>query len=71
MIDIKCHMDCICHLTLWNSDVMLALVGQHNTIISAIDAGDADRADAAVHLHLNEILRSLPHVLADRADLFE
>jgi len=71
VIDIKCHMDRVCHLTLWNSDVMLALVGQHNTIISAIDASDADRADAAVRLHLNEILRSLPHVLADRADLFE
>jgi DNA-binding GntR family transcriptional regulator len=71
VVDIKCHMDRVCHLTLWNSEVMLALIGQHDTIISAIDAGDANRADAAVRHHLSEILLSLPHVLADRADLFE
>jgi DNA-binding GntR family transcriptional regulator len=71
VVDIKCHMDRVCHLTLWNSEVMLALIGQHDTIISAIDAGEADRAEAAVRNHFKEILRSLPHVLADRADLFE
>jgi DNA-binding GntR family transcriptional regulator len=71
VIDVKCHMDRVCHLTLWNSEVMLQLIAQHEAIISAIDAGDADRADAAMRRHLSEILRSLPRVLADRADLFE
>jgi DNA-binding GntR family transcriptional regulator len=71
VVDIKCHMDRVCHLTLWNCEVMLALVGQHEAIIGAIDAGDAARADAAMRQHLNGILRSLPQVLADRADLFE
>jgi len=71
VIDVKCHMDRVCHLTLWNSKAMLALIVQHDAIISAIDASDADAADAAMRHHLNEILRSLPRVLADRADLFE
>lgn len=71
VVDVKCHMDRVCHLTLWNSEVMLQLIAQHEAIISAIDAGDADRADAAMRHHLSEILRSLPRVLADRADLFE
>jgi GntR family transcriptional regulator, rspAB operon transcriptional repressor len=71
VIDVKCHMDRVCHLTLWNTETMLALIAQHVTIIGAIDARDADAADAAMRLHLNEILRSLPRVLAERADLFE
>jgi DNA-binding GntR family transcriptional regulator len=71
VVDIKCHMDRVCHLTLWNCEVMLALVGQHEAIIGAIDAGDAARADAAMRQHLNGFLRSFPQVLADRADLFE
>jgi DNA-binding GntR family transcriptional regulator len=71
VIDIKCHMDRVCHLTLWNSETMLQLIAQHDAIVSAIDAGDADRADAAMRHHLSEILRSLPRVLAERADLFE
>jgi DNA-binding GntR family transcriptional regulator len=71
VIDIKCHMDRVCHLTLWNSETMLQLIAQHEAIISAIDAGDADRADAAMRRHLGEILRSLPRVLAERAELFE
>jgi len=71
VIDIKCHMDRVCHLTLWNRETMLQLIAQHDAIVSAIDAGDADRADAAMRHHLSEILRSLPRVLAERADLFE
>src|SRR5260370_572957 len=68
VVDVKCHMDRVCHLTLWNSEVMLQLIAQHDAIVGAIDAGDADRADAAMRQHLSEILRSLPRVLADRAD---
>ena len=49
----------------------LGLIEQHQTILAAIDAGDADAADRAMRYHLTEILRSLPKVLADRADLFE
>jgi DNA-binding GntR family transcriptional regulator len=71
VIDVKCHMDRVCHLTLQNRTTMLNLIAQHKAIVAAIDACDADAADAAMRHHLTEILRSLPRVLADRADLFE
>jgi DNA-binding GntR family transcriptional regulator len=71
VIDVKCHMDRICHLTLWNRKVMEALIGQHAAILAAIDDRDAQAADAAMRHHLSEILRSLPRVIAERSDLFE
>lgn len=71
VIDVKCHMDRVCHLTLQGRASMLKLVVQHEAIIAAIDAADADAADKAMRHHLTEILRALPRVLADRADLFE
>jgi len=71
VIDIKCHMDRVCHLTLLDQKTVLGLIKQHETILAAIDAGDADAADRAMRHHLTEVLRSLPRVLADRADLFE
>jgi GntR family transcriptional regulator, rspAB operon transcriptional repressor len=71
VIDIKCHMDRVCHLTLLDQKTVLGLIKQHQTILAAIDAHDADAADKAMRYHLTEVLRSLPRVLADRADLFE
>ena len=71
VIDVKCHMDRVCHLSLQNRTTMLNLIAQHKAIIAAIDARDAEAADAAMRHHLTEILRSLPRVLAERADLFE
>jgi DNA-binding GntR family transcriptional regulator len=71
VVDIKCHMDRVCHLTLEDRASMLKLVGQHEAILAAIDARDANAADAAMRHHLTEILRALPHVLAERAELFE
>ena len=43
VIDIKCHMDrvCVCHLTLLDQKTVLGLIDQHQTILDAIDAGEA------------------------------
>jgi DNA-binding GntR family transcriptional regulator len=71
VIHVKCHMDRVCHLTLQDTASMLNLIAQHETIVAAVDAGDADAADAAMRHHLTEILRCLPRVLADRPELFE
>jgi len=71
VIDIKCHMDRVCHLTLLDQKTVLGLIDQHETILAAIDGQHADAADRAMRHHLTEVLRSLPNVLADRADLFE
>jgi DNA-binding GntR family transcriptional regulator len=69
--DIKAHMDRVCQLTLPGTQAMLPLVEQHRAIIAAIDARDGDAAVAAMHLHLTEILRALPRLEAEHADIFE
>src|SRR6185369_1855666 len=71
VIDVKCHMDRVCHLTLLDQKTVLGLIAQHKAILAAIDAHDADAADRAMRHHLTEILRSLPKVLVERAELFE
>ncbi|MBN9063339.1 MAG: GntR family transcriptional regulator [Rhizobiales bacterium 65-9] len=71
VIDVKCHMDRVCHLTLTDAQAMEGLIAQHEAIIAAIDARDADAAEAAMRHHLTEIQRALPRALAEHADLFE
>jgi GntR family transcriptional regulator, rspAB operon transcriptional repressor len=71
VVDIKCHMDRVCHLTLLDRTSMLRIITQHEAIMAAIDAQDAEAADKAMRHHLTEIMRALPQVLTDRADLFE
>ncbi len=50
---------------------MLPLIEQHRRIMAAIDAGDAEAAEAAMRHHLTEILRALPKTEAAHPDLFE
>lgn len=69
--DVKAHMDRVCQLTLHGPSAMLPLVKQHRAIMAAIDAGDGDAAAAAMHRHLTEILRALPRLESQHAELFE
>lgn len=69
--DIKAHMDRVCQLSLPGTDSMLPLIEQHKAIIAAIDAQDAGQAEAAMRLHLTEILRALPRIEAEHPELFE
>lgn len=69
--DVKTHMDRVCSLTLLDAPAMQALVCQHEEIVEALDAHDADRAEAAMRHHLTEIVRALPDVVRMRPDLFE
>ncbi|MDR3373007.1 MAG: GntR family transcriptional regulator [Ancalomicrobiaceae bacterium] len=66
--DIKAHMDRVCHLTLPSATPLL--VRQHRAIVAAIDAHDPPRAETAMHEHLEEILRALPDVEVEFAELF-
>lgn len=68
--DIKAHMDRVCHLTLPSATALPRLIAQHRAIIEAVDARDADRAEAALKAHLSEILKALPTVQAAHRDLF-
>ena len=68
--DIKAHMDRVCHLTLPSATALPRLIDQHRAILSAIDARDADQAEAALKTHLAEILKALPTVRSAHADIF-
>ncbi|HSI41594.1 MAG TPA: GntR family transcriptional regulator [Xanthobacteraceae bacterium] len=68
--DIKAHMDRVCHLTLPTATALPLLIDQHRAILAAIDARDADGAEAALKAHLSEILKALPRVEAAHRDLF-
>lgn len=68
--DIKSHLDRVCHLTLCNAAAMEPLIGQHQAILDAVVARDADAAEAAMRFHLTEILRAMPRVMAERGELF-
>ena len=69
--DIKAHMDRVCNLQLRNPASMKRLINEHESIIAAIDARDADKAAAAMRSHLNGILTDLPKIESDNPDLFE
>ncbi len=68
--DIKAHLDRVCHLTLTDAKAMRPLIGQHRNILDAVIRQDADGAERAMRFHLTEILRALPTMMAERADLF-
>ena len=69
--DIKAHMDRVCNLQLRHPDLMKNLIAEHEAIIAAIDARDAEAAAGAMRRHLNGILADLPQIEAANPELFE
>ena len=69
--DIKGHMDRVCNLQLRNPTSMNNLIEQHEKIVTAIDARNADAAADAMRAHLNGILNDLPQIESDNRELFE
>ena len=69
--DVKTHMDRVCSLTLATPAAMQTLVRQHDEILSAVDARDPARAEAAMRHHLTEIVRVIPELELLRPELFE
>ncbi|QCK84610.1 GntR family transcriptional regulator [Phreatobacter aquaticus] len=67
----KAHMDRVCALTLHSPGRSEVVVDQHIAIVDAVEAGDAERAVAAMSHHLNEILRAVAGVEITYSDLFE
>jgi len=67
---LKAQMDRVRFLSIPMATPVRTLIAQHNAIAEAIIAKDADAADAAMKVHLREILKSLPKLSADHPDLF-
>lgn len=69
--DIKAHIDRVCNLQLRKLESVAGLIAEHEAIVAAIDARDADRAVEAMRHHLNGILSDLPGIEAENLELFE
>jgi GntR family transcriptional regulator, rspAB operon transcriptional repressor len=71
IIDLKAHLARACKLSLSGPKPLQSLVDQHAAIVAAIDVRDPDAAEAAMRLHLTEILRTLPEMEERYPELFE
>ena len=68
--DLKAQMDRVRYLSLPAATPISKLIGQHRAIAEAIRRRDPERAEAAVRIHMAEILVSLPKLAAEHAELF-
>ncbi|WP_207460087.1 GntR family transcriptional regulator [Azospirillum sp. SYSU D00513] len=67
----KAQMDRVRYLSLPQATPVDRLIAQHEAILDGIEARDPDRAEAAMRLHLREILTSLPELERRFPDLFD
>lgn len=67
----KAKVDRLCLLSLAQERRMPLLVDDHQSIVNAIKAGDADRAAAAGVLHLSRLDKTIEAIVETRADYFE
>lgn len=67
---LKAQMDRVRFLSIPEATPVRTLIAQHKAIAEAIAAGDPDKAEAAMKVHLREILKSLPKLSAEHPDLF-
>lgn len=68
--DLKVQMDRVRFLSLSNATPAKIIIKQHHAIVNAIASGSADAADAAMRLHLSEMLHSLPQIAEVHAEFF-
>ncbi|WP_411838884.1 GntR family transcriptional regulator [Paracoccus sp. ME4] len=66
---LKAQMNRMRHLSMRVFD-RSATIAQHRTILAALQAGDADAAEAAIRTHLRQMLTELPQMAADHPDYF-
>ncbi len=67
----KAQMDRVRYLDMSDAIPMKTVLAQHLAILDAVEKGDAPAAEAAMRVHLTEILVSLPKLAARWPELFE
>jgi DNA-binding GntR family transcriptional regulator len=67
----RAQTDRVRYLSLPDASPLHLLIDQHAAIVEAVRAGDANRAEAAMRVHLREILSALPQLAAAYPDLFD
>lgn len=68
---VKVHMDRVRFLSFAGFTPTYAILAQHRAILDAVTSGDASGAEAAIRIHLREILASLPRIREAQPDYFE
>ena len=66
----RIEIDRVRYLSVPDAAPMSRLIAQHEAILEALSGHDPDRAEAAMRLHLREILRVLPRIAAGHPELF-
>lgn len=69
--NMKAQMDRVRYLSLPEVSPLEMLIDQHAAILAGLRAHDPDAAEAAMRLHLREILSSLGPIAQRRPELFE
>ncbi|MDE1992874.1 MAG: GntR family transcriptional regulator [Rhizobiaceae bacterium] len=67
---VKAQMDRVRFLSVDDMQVG-RLIEQHERIVDGIAAGNMSEAEAALRMHLREILKSLPEIARSRAEFFD
>ncbi len=67
---LKSQMDRVRFLSLGQFPVK-KLIAQHTAVVDRIEIGDPQGANAAIRVHLREVLRDLPQILAANPDFFD
>lgn len=68
--NLKAQMDRVRYLSLPGTTPLETLIAQHEAIVEAVAAHDPDLAEAKMREHLSEILKSLPKLAVERAEMF-
>jgi DNA-binding GntR family transcriptional regulator len=69
--EVKLQMDRVRYLSIPDATPSTLLIAQHRAIVEAIGHRDADAAEAAMGLHLSEVLAALPKLIERFPDHFE
>ncbi|MFD1342432.1 GntR family transcriptional regulator [Litorisediminicola beolgyonensis] len=67
---LKSQMDRVRYLSLAEFRID-ALIAQHREVVDRIEAGDVPGANAAIRLHLREVLNDLPQIIAANTQFFD
>jgi DNA-binding GntR family transcriptional regulator len=71
LAEVKLQMDRVRYLSIPDGTPSALLIAQHRSIVEAIARRDADAAEAAMRLHLSEVLAALPKLTARFPNHFE
>jgi DNA-binding GntR family transcriptional regulator len=68
---VKAQLDRVRFLSLESGEWLERIMQQHHAIVEAVLAGEADRAEAAMRIHLQSVFQTIERLTQNRAAFFE